>query len=147
MREHRGYPIALGGSVKYIAKRLGVRSTPPSVPPAGDLLHDDASDEVVSYSVDALATRLELAILQKAKPRDGTGAELALRRAMADDAQFYSALMAFRSDDDDGVVEFEFGAVGYPGTYTKRVRLTGLVGERPVTRTPFETDDEPDDEP
>lgn len=129
--------------MKYIAKRLGVRTTPPSVPPPpAGLLHDEASDEAVSYSVDALATRLELAILQKAKPRDGAGAELALRQAMADDAQFFSALMAFRSDDEAGFVEFEFGAVGYPGTYTKRVRLTGLVGEQPATRTPFETDDD-----
>ena len=145
MREHRGYPVALGGSVKYVARRLGVRTTPPPSTPGrpqiDGLLHDDASDEVVSYSVDALAARLELAILQKAKPRDAAGAELALRQAMAADAQFFSALMAFRSDDQAGVVEFEFGAVGYPGTYTKRVRLTGLVGELPTTRTPFETDE------
>lgn len=128
--------------MKYIAKRLGVRTTPQtSNPPAGNLLHDDASDDAVSYSVDALAARLELAILQKAKPRDAAGAELALRQAMADDAQFFSALMAFRSDDDAGVVEFEFGAVGYPGTYTKRVRISGLVGELPATRTPFDTDE------
>ena len=145
MREHRGYPIALGGASKYVAKRLGAaRTAPPPISPSpiDGLLHDATSDTAVSYSVEALGTRLELAILQKARPRNGDGAELALRQAIGEDAQFFSGLLAFRSDDDRGIVEFEFGAVGYPGTYTKRVRLSGVAGESPVERTRFDDDDE-----
>lgn len=143
MREHRGYPIALGGVNKYVAKRLGaVRTAPPqfAASPIDGLLHDATSDTAVSYSVEALGTRLEHAILQKARPRTGDGAELALRQAIGEDAQFFSGLLAFRSDDERGIVEFEFGVVGYPGTYTKRVRLAGVAGESPVERTRFADD-------